>query len=345
MLAALATFALAAHVPTPPIDDLVVVASSRMALLGKKRLAVLAEKLDKNTTVQQIMAMNSILGVNTVRGPFSSDASTAASMCRVKSKRDWSFVANQTSSGADHGLHCNMAEEWFFFVGTFDTGDAVVGYELMFSFETLVADKCTCEFDHEGTPKQAGGARLTDPGGRLLDVQFAVTVGPKLPNGSATSSHAVHRQASLGRWWTGLAEDEATNAPWGFRVGSYSFDSIDTDLNQLHVRGMDEATGISVDLELARTRPPMLQGAAGFLGNPSAGNAQGYYSFVGMHSNGTISAGGRSYHIVGGYSWMDHQFGSIGVPTDFKDAEEVYALYALAGVNINPVNLGFGVPG
>ena len=89
----------------------------------------------------------------------------------------------------------------------------------------------------------------------------------------------------------------------------------------------------------------MLQGAAGFVGNPSAGNAQGYYSFVGMHSNGTISAGGRSYHIVGGYSWMDHQFGSIGVPIDLKDAEEVYALYALAGVNINPVNLGFGVPG
>ena len=59
----------------------------------------------------------------------------------------------------------------------------------------------------------------------------------------------------------------------------------------------------------------MLQGGNGYIGGPDGGNGQGYYSLVALETVGGLTAGGRTYTISHGYSWVDHQFGSIGPDT------------------------------
>jgi hypothetical protein len=150
-------------------------ARARVSGLGSTtdpRLGLLLPVLDNATTPEQAFAVNTLLGVNLIESPlsFRPPLSAASGMCRLGETRSWDFPA-------DHGLRCNMVQEWFFAVGTFDLGDAVVGYELMFNFQQLTPSKCACEYDKSYTP--GGPPRLTDPDGRLVEVQFAVISGPK----------------------------------------------------------------------------------------------------------------------------------------------------------------------
>ena len=94
-----------------------------------KRLELLLPALDNETTPEQALAVNTLLGVNFIHNPLSRGPAMSAvsGMCRLGSRRQWDFPG-------DHGLHCNMVTEWCFAVGTFDVGTHVVGYELMIHF-------------------------------------------------------------------------------------------------------------------------------------------------------------------------------------------------------------------
>ena len=64
------------------------------------------------------------------------------------------------------------------------------------------------------------------------------------------------------RVWTGSAPDEAVTTPWGFRAGAFEISATTPELTTLRVRGQGhsaDGTAISVDLDLERTRPFMLQ--------------------------------------------------------------------------------------
>ena len=64
-----------------------------------------------------------------------------------------------------------------------------------------------------------------------------------------------------------------------------------------------------------------------------------------LQTTGLITAtGGRQFRMESGLLWLDHQWGSIGISTDKLNAAYDFAAYS-AGININPVNMGFGVPG
>jgi len=315
------------------LGDRVASRVSSLAASSDPRLQLLLPVLDNATTAAQALAVNNLLGVNFVHDPVSlrPALSAASGMCRLGTTRPWSFPT-------DHGLRCNQVLEWFFAVGTFDLPEAVVGYELMFAFQQLTPAKCDCEYDPGYVP--SGTPRLNDVDGRLVEVQFSVISRAK-QNGSA-----VHVQApEASRWWTGLAADEKVNRPWGFRVGNYSITAETTDLNKIFVEGSDESTGLAVNLTLQRGLPPMFQGGTGYIGAPEAGNGQGYYSLVGLQTEGTLRSAGQEFTVERGLSWMDHQFGSIG--PDLRAAQRAfdYAAYAVGGINLNPVNMGFGVPG
>jgi hypothetical protein len=165
--------------------QLAAAARARVAdILDPSRSAVLLPVLDNDTTPVQALAVNQLLGVCGIPGwptNHSGEMGAAKGMCRVATERPWAFPF-------DHGLHCNMVNEWYFFVGTFDLGETVIGIEFMFSFEKLQPDpECSCEydarnsssggssFDGRGSPLRSG-----DASGRLAEVQFAVVVAPKV---------------------------------------------------------------------------------------------------------------------------------------------------------------------
>ena len=238
----------------PPQSDLSAVAlgqrtSARVSALvgaGDKRLGLLLPALDNTTTPAQALAVNTLLGVNFIVNPLSTQPpmSAANGMCRLGRQRPWAFPT-------DHGLHCNQVQEWFFFVGTFDVGNSVVGYELMINFQKLApSSTCTCDYGSDYVP--GGPARLQEEDGRLVEVQFAVVAGEKQANGSAAGK-GTHQQAPvLSRWWTGLPPDQTVAAEWGFRVsgdvGSYVITAETNELSVLHVEGTDAVNRLAVNL-------------------------------------------------------------------------------------------------
>jgi hypothetical protein len=238
-------------------------------VLDAQRAAVLNAALDNRTTPTQALAVNNLLGVCGIPGWPSGNGDMGAwkGMCRVTRERAWRWPF-------DHGLHCNMVNEWFFFVGTFHVDGVVLGVELMFSFQKLAPDaSCACEYDVNSTlPPLGAKPRVRDPSGRLAEVQFAVIVAPKRLDGSAVSPAARHLQAEpLVEWWTGEGnrsvtttkgegEEKEEEVGWGFRVGNYTITARSVALEELHVVGEDEASGLSVDLRLRRALPLLMQG-------------------------------------------------------------------------------------
>ena len=313
-------------------------------VLDTTRATVLNASLDDGTTPAQALAVNNLLGVCGIPGWPTGNGDMGAwnGMCRVKDERPWRWPF-------DHGLHCNMVNEWYFFVGAFHLDDTVVGVEFMISFQKLAPDAhCACEYDINSTHQPLDAKpRLGDPSGRLAEVQFAVVVAPKQRNGSAVSSEAHHYQATpLVEWWTG--EGGGQGREWGFRVGGYTISAPTDALDELRVNGSDRASGLSVDLRLRRALPPLMQGhGSGYVGDPPNANGEAYYSLPGLAPTGNVTAAGVTYEIrpEHGLGWIDHQFGSIGVSTDPAIAALAYGRYAVADQNVNPVNLGFGVPG
>jgi predicted secreted hydrolase len=66
--------------------------------------------------------------------------------------------------------------------------------------------------------------------------------------------------------------------------------------------------GISLDLQLANRKGPVLQGDQGFSRKgPEPGNASNYYSLTRLETQGTVESGGNRYE-VSGLSWMDHEW-------------------------------------
>ena len=288
-----------------------------------ERHGLLLSALDNATTPEQALAVNTLLGVNFIVNPLSArpPMSAASGMCRLGKQRPWDFPT-------DHGLHCNQVQEWFFFVGTFDVGGSVVGYELMLNFQKLApSSSCTCDYADGYVP--GGPTRLSEEDGRLVEVQFAVVAGAKQANGSAAGIGARQQAPVLSRWWTGLQPEQTVEAEWGFRVsgdaGSYLITAETSKLNVLQVVGTDISTGLAINLTYAhaflrhvppslpftfmcvssirlhRNSPFMLQGGSGYIGDAPNGNGMGYYSASALETTGTIkAANGVLYYVTRG---------------------------------------------
>ena len=67
---------------------------------------------------------------------------------------------------------------------------------------------------------------------------------------------------------------------------------------------------VAINLNLQETRPPLLHGVRGLSQKgPERGNANHYYSLVGLDTEGTMISRGETYDVTG-KSWMDHEFGT-----------------------------------
>ncbi len=197
-------------------------------------------------------------------------------------------VGRPLSFPADHGSHPQFRTEWWYLTGWLSAPDgAPLGFQVTF-FRTRpgVAEANPSTF----APRQLliAHVALSDPShGRLWQDQRV-------------------RRAGLG-----LAEAlEGDTAVW---VGDWSLRRVAD-----RYRALVTAADFALDLTLAVTQPPLLNGEGGFSRKgPAATAASFYYSLPHLAVTGRLARGDRR-EPVSGEAWLDHEWSS-----EYLDAEAV----------------------
>jgi predicted secreted hydrolase len=121
----------------------------------------------------------------------------------------------------------------------------------------------------------------------------------------------------IDRWSLRRAAGAATRG--GARAGA---------ANGSYVVAVD-ADQLSLQLSLAETQPPLLNGDSGFSRKgPAEGSASYYYSVPHLKVSGTVSRGKGSAERVSGEAWLDHEWSS-----EYLDTEAVG--WDWAGINLD----------
>ena len=187
----------------------------------------------------------------------------------------------------DFGSHPSFRTEWWYVTGWLATARGQpLGFQITF-FRTKPAID-------DGNPSAFAARQLliahcaiSDPAhGRLWHDQRIRRAGFDLAAAQSGDTN-VH----LGRW----ALRRTPGA--GAASGSYV---VDADADEL-----------SLELTLAVTQPPMLNGESGFSRKgPAPESASYYYSVPHLAVRGRVSRDGGSKEPVGGEAWLDHEWSS-----------------------------------
>lgn len=174
----------------------------------------------------------------------------------------------------DHYAHPDAATEWWWHIGTLNSGDRVFGFEIAIN----------------GSSKQ--GFVFTQL--MLTDVQ-----------------NQKHYQSTSGIPYTADWAESDPTKPWYATItdpsgGSASQSAPAENPLNMSVKAsfadIDTGTQIAFQLQLDQQGPPLLVWGNGF----QDGNY--YYSLTNLQASGSISIGGES-HAVEGVTWMDHEWG------------------------------------
>ena len=187
----------------------------------------------------------------------------------------------------DHGPHPDYKTEWWYYTGNLkaDSGREF-GYQLTFFRRALAAEML------------ARKSRLAT--NQIYMAHFALT-------DVKARTHTSFERYSRGTGGLAGAQGEPIYEVW-LEDWSASQDSG----NIFRLRAVDDQIEprIAIDLNLRETRPPLLHGVRGLSQKgPEHGNANYYYSLVGLDTEGTIISRGETYDVTG-KSWMDHEFGT-----------------------------------
>lgn len=92
--------------------------------------------------------------------------------------------------------------------------------------------------------------------------------------------------------------------------------STDAQPDSTHHRLQADDRDLTVDLDLAPDKPPVVHGTDGISRKgPAEAQASHYYSFTRMGTAGRLTIGHESFDVTGA-SWMDHEFGSADLGED-----------------------------
>lgn len=188
----------------------------------------------------------------------------------------------------DHGPHPRFQTEWWYYTGNLEAaGGRRFGYQLTFFRRALAP--AVVERPSEFGANQAYMAHFT-----LTDV-------------AASRFYSTER---LARGAAGVAGAEGPNVSptLPYRVWLDDWSASQTGGGEMRL--VAENQGVSIDLSLVESKPPVLQGDAGLSRKSAAeGNASYYYSLTRLQAAGTLRVAGQT-HAVQGLSWMDHEFGT-----------------------------------
>ena len=187
----------------------------------------------------------------------------------------------------DHGPHPDYKTEWWYYTGNLKTDSGrEFGYQLTFFRRALVAEMPVRK-------SRLGTSQIYMAHFALTDVKV--------------KTHTSFERYSRVAGGLAGAQGEPTYEVW-LEDWSASQDSG----RIFRLRAVDDQIKprIAINLHLRETRPPLLHGKHGLSRKgPERGNANHYYSLVGLDTEGTIISRGQEYN-VSGKSWMDHEFGT-----------------------------------
>ena len=188
---------------------------------------------------------------------------------------------------ADHGAHPQYRTEWWYYTGNLtDTTGEPFGYQLTFFRSGLTPG--TIKRDSDWASNQIYMAHLA-----LSDVQ--------------AEQHYSFERFSRGAG--GLAGAIGT-PDYEIWLDNWTVRTVEPGKYELNASDVSKDLPIALHLTLEESRPPLLHGNKGLSQKgKEAGNANYYYSLVGIQTSGTITVGDKA-STVQGLSWMDHEFGT-----------------------------------
>lgn len=291
--------------------------------LGSAASTKIAAGLQGGMTPAQALAADALVGSLRVRDE-------AQGWARVQSGQPC------LSFPRDHGLHRNMADEWYFVVGVLtargegETSDTHISFCWMLDWRLIAP-----------TPP-------ADPlSNYIVDAQFAVAE-QGAPNVSAQS--AV---------WGGATQLVAQNRPLLLSAGGMSLQEVPgaalDGLNTLLVKAVNPSRGTLLNLTVTRNpavAPIALELGGGMTGDLANGNGNLYYSvpFLAVQPGGSVislNAAGvaTARTVTGGLAWFDHQMGTMGRPMTWG-TNALWSIVAAAAPRMLPiVDRGFGISG
>jgi len=189
---------------------------------------------------------------------------------------------------SDHGAHPEFQTEWWYYTGNLvDANGNDYGYQLTFFRRALSA----------GMPERTSSLATN----QVYMAHFAIS---DVKAGRHDEFERFSRGAGSLAGAIGEPRAEVWLEDWAVREsepGIYRLVASDETA---------EGEPLRLDLTLRSTRPPVLHGEAGLSRKGSEpGNANYYYSLMGLDTSGLI-AHGDILTEVSGVSWMDHEFGT-----------------------------------
>ena len=111
----------------------------------------------------------------------------------------------------------------------------------------------------------------------------------------------------------------------GFGLAAAAQGSLDVHIDEWSMRGGGEryravakAQDMTLELDLARTQPPLLQGESGFSQKgPQSQSASYYYSLPQLQVSGHVVVEGRSRNVTG-VAWFDHEWSTAYMDPDAR---------------------------
>ena len=188
----------------------------------------------------------------------------------------------------DHAAHPDYKTEWWYYTGNLQSSDGQgYGYQLTF-FRNSLAPNVSSR-----SSKFASN--------QVYMAHFAVT------DVSRKEYKSFERYS---RGSIGLAGTKVEHSNYSVWLEDWSA-TQKTD-KTIRLFAVDDATNpiIAIDLILTQTRKPVFHGNGGLSQKgPEVGNANHYYSLIGLESIGTIQINKERINVAG-TSWMDHEFGT-----------------------------------
>ncbi len=184
---------------------------------------------------------------------------------------------------ADFGAHPGARTEWWYLTGSLQAGERLYGFQVTFfrSRTGLAA----------GNPSRFAAQQLVFAHAAVSDVQAA---------------RQLHDQR-IARAGFGIAEAAEGDTRVALRGWSLQREGP-ADASRYRTRVTSENAGFRLDLTLAATQPPLLQGVAGFSRKgPLAAQASHYYSQPQLAASGTLTLQGRASPVEG-RAWLDHEW-------------------------------------
>lgn len=194
----------------------------------------------------------------------------------------------------DHGAHPAYQIEWWYFTGNLaDDRGVEYGYQLTFFRQALTP----------AMPPRTSGMATN----QVYMAHFALT-------DAAADRHVAFERFSRGDGSLAGAVGEPAAAIW---LEDWAVRQVEPGAYRLVAAAeTDAGEAIALDLTLRETRAPVLHGEAGLSRKGAEpGNANYYYSLVGLETAGAVTFGERAVAVTG-LSWMDHEFGTSALGED-----------------------------